>query len=143
MIIFLINQTIYNIMERLIRKILKEELQGQEFIDNYYNELERFERSKDSIIDYIKSELPNLVDVEYRKKNVLLSSIRLGMENPSVERMMVIFKFVDLKKEDIRTLTSPIKEDIKNIFTNYFGFDVTAYGSPIELEFKAQAWVNF
>jgi hypothetical protein len=62
---------------------------------------------------------------------------------PTVDVIVVTLKFVDLKKEEIRTLTPPIKEDIRNIFTNYFGFDVMAYGSPVELEFKAQAWVNF
>jgi hypothetical protein len=130
-------------MKKLIRNILKEELQGQEFIDNFYEERKRFERTKDEIFNYIKSQHPNLVDVEYKTKKIILASIRIGMETPSIERMTVIFKFVDLKKEDIRTLTPPIKEDIINIFTNYFGFDVTAYGSPIGLEFKAQTWVNF
>jgi hypothetical protein len=130
-------------MKNTIRKILKEELQGQEFIDNHYKELERFERTKGDIINYIKSQYPNLVDVEYKTKKVLLGSMKLGMENPTVEKVEVTLKFVGLKKEEIRTLTPPIKEDIRNIFTNYFGFDVTAYGSPVELEFKAQAWVNF
>lgn len=129
-------------MKKLIKNILKEELQGQEFIDNYYNELERFERSKDTIIDYIKSEHPNLVDVEYRKKNVLLGSVRLGMENPRVEVLVVTLKFKDLKKEEIRP-KNPIKLDVLNIFKNYFDFDTLLYGCPIELEFKAQAWVNF
>ena len=32
---------------------------------------------------------------------------------------------------------------IENIFRNYFLFDIYDYGSPIELKFKAQAWVNF
>jgi hypothetical protein len=130
-------------MEKLIKKILKEELQGQEFIDNHYKEFERFERTKGDIINYIKSQYPNLVDVEYKTKKVLLGSMKLGMENPTVEKVEVTLKFVGLKKEEIRTLTPPIKEDIRNIFTNYFGFDVMAYGSPVELEFKAQAWVNF
>jgi hypothetical protein len=130
-------------MKNTIRKILKEELQGQEFIDYHYKELERFERTKGDIINYIKSQYPNLVDVEYKTKKVLLGSMKLGMENPTVEKVEVTLKFVGLKKEEIRTLTPPIKEDIRNIFTNYFGFDVTAYGSPVELEFKAQAWVNF
>ena len=52
-------------MKKLIRNILKEELQGQEFIDNHYKEFERFESTKSDIIDYIKSQHPNLVDVEY------------------------------------------------------------------------------
>jgi hypothetical protein len=69
--------------------------------------------------------------------------MKLGMENPIVEVMVFTLKFKDLIKEEFRTLVPPIKEDIINIFTNYFGFDVMAYGSPIELEFKAQAWVNF
>jgi hypothetical protein len=130
-------------MKDTIKKILKEELQGQEFIDYHYKELERFERTKGDIINYIKSQYPNLVDVEYKTKKVLLGSMKLGMENPTVEKVEVTLKFVGLKKEEIRTLTPPIKEDIRNIFTNYFGFDVMAYGSPVELEFKAQAWVNF
>jgi len=129
-------------MKNLIKQILNEELQGQEFIDNYYSELERFESTKDSIIDYIKSQYPNLVDVEYRKKNVLLGSIRLGMENPRVEVLLVILKFKDLNKEEIRP-KSPIKLDILNIFKNYFDFDTLSYGCPIDLEFKAQSWVNF
>ena len=129
-------------MKKLIRNILKEELQGQEFIDNYNKELDRFERTKDDIINYIKSQYPNLVDFEYKTKKVILGSIRLGMENPTIERGQVTLKFKDLSKYEMRALSSPVKEDIRNIF-NYFGFDVLEYGSPIELEFKAQAWVNF
>ena len=129
-------------MKKLIRNILKEELQGQEFIDNYYKELERFERTKDDIINYIKSQYPNLVDVEYKTKKVLLASIRLGMENPTIERVQITLKFKDLTSQEIKKSKS-IKTDTINIFTNYFGFDVLEYGSPIELEFKAQAWVNF
>ena len=127
-------------MKNTIKKILKEELQGQEFIDNHYKEFERFESTKSDIIDYIKSQYPNLVDVEYKTKKVQLGSTT-GF--PTVDVIVVTLKFVDLKKEEFRTLTPPIKEDIRNIFTNYFGFDVMAYGSPVELEFKAQAWVNF
>jgi uncharacterized protein (UPF0335 family) len=126
-------------MKNTIKKILKEELQGQEFIDNRYKEFERFESTKSNIIDYIKSQYSNLVDVEYKTKKVKLGST---MGFPTVDVIVVTLKFVDLKKEELRS-TSPIKEDIRNIFTNYFGFDVMAYGSPIELEFKAQAWVNF
>jgi hypothetical protein len=127
-------------MDSIIKKILKEELQGQEFIDNQYKEFERFEITKSDIIDYIKSQYPNLIDVEYRTKKVQLGST---MGFPSVDVIVVTLKFVDLKKEEFRTLAPPIKEDIRNIFANYFGFDVMAYGSPIELEFKAQAWVSF
>ena len=130
-------------MNRLIKKILKEELQGQEFIDHHYKELDRLKGMEDHIIDYLHSEFPNLVEVETRMKKVQLGSMKLGMENPIVEVMVFTLKFVDLKKEEFRTLAPPIKEDIRNIFANYFGFDVMAYGSPIELEFKAQAWVNF
>ena len=130
-------------MNRLIRKILKEELQGQEFIDHHYSELDRLEGMKDQIIDYLHSEFPNLVEVETRIKKVQLGSMKLGMENPVVERMEFTLKFKDLTKDEMRSLSSPIKEDIRNIFTNYFGFNVMAYGSPIDLEFKAQAWVNF
>jgi hypothetical protein len=127
-------------MNRLIKKILKEELQGQEFIDNHYKELDRLKGMEDHIIDYLHSEFPNLVEVETRMKKVQLGST---MGFPSVDVIVVTLKFVDLKKEESTTLSPPIKEDIRNIFANYFGFDVMAYGSPIELEFKAQAWVNF
>jgi len=126
-------------MKKLIRNILKEEFIGQESIDNHYKELERFERTKDDIIYYIKSQYPSLVDVEYKTKKVKLGST---MGTPTVDVIVVTLKFVDLKKEELRA-KSPIKTDIINIFTNYFGFDVMAYGSPVELEFKAQAWVNF
>ena len=129
-------------MKKLIRNILKEELQGQEFIDNYNKELDRFERTKDDIINYIKSQYPNLVDVEYKTKKVMLASIILGNEAAIVDRTSITLKFKDLTKYEMRALSSPVKEDIRNIF-NYFGFDVLEYGSPIELEFKAQAWVNF
>ena len=127
-------------MNRLIKKILKEELQGQEFIDNHYKELDRLKGMEDHIIDYLHSEFPNLVEVETRMKKVQLGST---MGFPSVDVIVVTLKFVDLKKEEFRTLVPPIKEDIRNIFANYFGFDVLGYGSPIDLEFKAQAWVNF
>lgn len=127
-------------MKELIKNILKEELQGQEFVDNHYKELERFERTKDDIINYIKSQYPNLVDVEYKTKKIQLGST---MGRPTVEKVEVTLKFKDLTKYEMRSLSSPIKEDIRNIFTNYFGFNVMAYGSPIYLEFKAQAWVNF
>jgi hypothetical protein len=130
-------------MNRLIKKILKEELQGQEFIDNHYKELDRLKGMEDHIIDYLHSEFPNLVEVETRIKKVQLGSMKLGMENPIVEVIVVTLKFKDLSEYEMRALSPPIKEDIRNIFTNYFGFDVMAYGSPIELEFKAQAWVNF
>jgi hypothetical protein len=130
-------------MNRLIKKILKEELQGQEFIDNHYKELDRLKGMEDHIIDYLHSEFPNLVEVETRMKKVQLGSMKLGMENPIVEVIVVTLKFKDLSEYEMRALSPPIKEDIRNIFTNYFGFDVMAYGSPIELEFKAQAWVNF
>ena len=127
-------------MKKLIKNILKEELQGQEFIDNHYKESKRFERTKDEIIGYVSSQYPRLVDVEYRTKKVQLGST-MGM--PTVDVVVVTLKFKDLTKDEMRSLSSPIKEDIRNIFTNYFGFNVMAYGSPIDLEFKAQAWVNF
>jgi len=126
-------------MKKLIKNILKEELQGQEFIDNHYKEFERFERTKDEIIGYVSSQYPNLVDVEYKTKKVQLGST-LG--TPTVDVIVVTLKFVDLKKEELRA-KSPIKTDIINIFTNYFDFNVLGYGSPVQLEFKAQAWVNF
>jgi hypothetical protein len=127
-------------MKKLIRNILKEELQGQEFIDNFYEERKRFERTKDEIINYIKSQHPNLIDVEYETKKAMLTSIRIGTETPSLERMVVTFKF---KGVENKRSGDPIKIDIISIFTNYFGFDVMGYGSPINLVFKAQAWVNF
>jgi len=126
-------------MKELIKNILKEELQGQEFIDNRYKESERFERTKDEIIGYVSSQYPNLVDVEYKTKKVALGST---MGTPTVDVIVVTLKFVDLKKEELRA-NSPIKTDIINIFTNYFDFNVLGYGSPVQLEFKAQAWVNF
>jgi GTPase Era involved in 16S rRNA processing len=129
-------------MNRLIRKILKEELQGQEFIDHHYSELDRLESMKEQIIDYLHSEFPNLVEVETRIKKVQLGSMKLGMENPVVEVMVFTLKFKDLTSQEI-TKNKLIKTDIINIFTNYFGFDVLEYGSPIDIEFKAQAWVNF
>ena len=127
-------------MKKLIKNILKEELQGQEFIDNHYKESKRFERTKDEIIGYVSSQYPRLVDVEYKTKKVQLGST---MGIPTVDVVVVTLKFKDLTKDEMRSLSSPIKEDIRNIFTNYFGFNVMAYGSPIDLEFKAQAWVNF
>jgi hypothetical protein len=128
-------------INRLIRKILKEELQGQEFIDHHYSELDRLESMKEQIIDYLHSEFPNLVEVETRMKKVQLGSMKLGMENPVVERMEFILKF---KLTDQQIINSrPLRSDIEDIFRNYFGFDVSEYGSPIELNFKAQAWVNF
>lgn len=134
-------------MNRLIRKILKEELQGQEFVDNHYKELDRLKSMENQIIDYLYSEFPNLVEVETRMKKIQLGSIkliRLGMVNPTVERMVFTLKFKNLDvNQELRKINPPIKEDIRNIFSNYFGFDSLDYGSPIELEFKAQAWVNF
>jgi hypothetical protein len=130
-------------MNRLIKKILKEELQGQEFIDHHYKELDRLKGMEDHIIDYLHSEFPNLVEVETRMKKVQLGSMKLGMENPTVDVIVVTLKFKDLSEYEMRALSPPIKEDITNIFNNYFGFDVLGYGSPIDLEFKAQAWVNF
>ena len=130
-------------MNRLIRKILKEELQGQEFIDHHYSELDRLESMKDQIIDYLHSEFPNLVEVETRIKKVQLGSMKLGMENPVVDRMVFTLKFKNLTDQDLRKIDPPLKKDIRSIFTNYFGFDVLDYGAPIDLEFKAQAWVNF
>jgi hypothetical protein len=55
--------------------------------------------------------------------------------------MEFILKF---KLTDQQIINSrPLRSDIEDIFRNYFGFDVSEYGSPIELNFKAQAWVNF
>jgi hypothetical protein len=87
-------------MKKLIRNILKEELQGQVFIDNYYKELERFESTKDDIINYIKSQYPNLVDVEYKTRKVMLASIILGNEAAKVDRTSIILKFTDLTKKE-------------------------------------------
>ena len=131
-------------MNRLIRKILKEELQGQEFIDNHYKELDRLKSMENQIIDYLHSEFPNLVEVETRMKKVQLGSIRSDMESISVDRMVFTLKFKNLDaNQELRKINPPIKVDIRNIFSNYFGFDVLEYGTPIELEFKAQAWVIF
>ena len=128
-------------MNRLIRKILKEELQGQEFIDHHYSELDRLESMKDQIIDYLHSEFPNLVEVETRIKKVRLGSVKLGMENPVVDRMVFTLKF-KLTDQEMKN-SRPLRSDIEDIFKNYFSFDLYTYGSPIELNFKAQAWVNF
>jgi hypothetical protein len=129
-------------LKEQIKKILKEDLQGQEFIDKHYKELKRFEKSRDKIIDYIKLQYENLYGVDVKTKKVLLGSMRLGMENPTVDVVVVTLKFRNLKDKEVSS-SSPIKKDIINIFKNYFGFDTFAYGSPIELEFKAEAWVNF
>ncbi len=128
-------------MNRLIKKILKEELQGQEFIDHHYKELDRLEGMKDQIIDYLHSEFPNLLEVETRMKKVRLGSVKLGMENPVVERVVFTLKF-KLTDQEIKN-GGQLRGDVQNIFRNYFSFDIYDYGSPIELNFKAQAWVNF
>jgi hypothetical protein len=128
-------------MNRLIKKILKEELQGQEFIDHHYSELERLEGMKDQIIDYLQSEFSNLLEVETRMKKVRLASIKLGMENPVVDRVVFTLKF-KLTDQEIKN-GGQLRGDVQNIFRNYFMFDIYDYGSPIELNFKAQAWVNF
>lgn len=128
-------------MNRLIKKILKEELQGQEFIDHHYSELDRLESMKDQIIDYLHSEFPNLLEVETRMKKVRLASIKLGMENPVVDRVVFTLKF-KLTDQEIKN-GGQLRGDVQNIFRNYFSFDIYDYGSPIELNFKAQAWVNF
>ena len=128
-------------MNRLIKKILKEELQGQEFIDHHYSELDRLENMKDQIIDYLQSEFPNLLEVETRMKKVRLGSAKLGMENPVVDRVVFTLKF-KLTDQEIKN-GGQLRGDVQNIFRNYFSFDIYDYGSPIELNFKAQAWVNF
>jgi hypothetical protein len=128
-------------MEKLIRKILNEELQGQEFIDHYYKELGRLESMKDQIIDYLHSEFPNLLEVETSMKKVKLGSVKLGMENPVVDRMVFTLKF-KLTDQEIKN-SRPLRSDIEDIFKNYFSFDLYTYGSPIDLKFKVQAWVNF
>lgn len=128
-------------MNRLIKKILKEELQGQEFIDHHYSELDRLENMKDQIIDYLQSEFPNLLEVETRMKKVRLGSVKLGMENPVVDKVVFTLKF-KLTDQEIKN-GGQLRGDVQNIFRNYFLFDIYDYGSPIELNFKAQAWVNF
>ena len=128
-------------MNRLIKKILKEELQGQEFIDRHYSELDRLERMKDQIIDFLHSEFPNLLEVETRMKKVRLGSVKLGMENPVVDKVVFTLKF-KLTDQEIKN-GGQLRGDVQNIFRNYFSFDIYDYGSPIELNFKAQAWVNF
>ncbi len=128
-------------MNRLIKKILKEELQGQEFIDHHYSELDRLENMKDQIIDYLQSEFPNLLEVETRMKKIRLGSVKLGMENPVVDRVVFTLKF-KLTDQEIKN-GGQLRGDVQNIFRNYFSFDIYDYGSPIELNFKAQAWVIF
>ena len=130
-------------MKELIRNILKEELEGQEFIDNFNQEKKRFERTKDDIINYIKSQYPNLVDVEYRTKTNLLGSTRVNNENPTIEIIVVTLKFKMGDEELKKSISNVIKKDIIGIFDNYFGFNVMGYASPVKLEFKAQAWVIF
>lgn len=130
-------------MKELIRNILKEELEGQEFIDNFNKEKQRFERTKDEIIGYISSQYPNLVDVEYRTKTNLLGSTRVNNENPTIEIIVVTLKFKMGDEELKKSISNVIKKDIIGIFDNYFGFNVLGYASPIQLVFKAQAWVIF
>jgi hypothetical protein len=101
-------------IEEHIRKVLKEDLQGQEFIDEHYKELKRFEKSRDKIIDYIKLQYENLYSVDFKTKKVLLGSIRLGMENPTVDVVVVTLKFRNLKDKEVSS-SSPIKKDIINM----------------------------
>ena len=128
-------------MNRLIKKILKEELQGQDFIDHHYSELDRLKSMENQIIDYLHSEFPNLLEVEKRMKKIQLGSMKLGMENAVVDRMVFTLKF-KLTDQEIKN-GGTLRGDVQNIFRNYFLFDIYDYGSPIELNFKAQAWVNF
>ena len=130
-------------MKEVIRNILKEELQGQEFIDNFNQEKQRFERTKDEIIGYISSQYPNLVDVEYKTKTVVLGSTRINNESPRPEVIVLTLKFKMGDEELKKSSSNVIKKDIIGIFDNYFGFNVLGYGSPIQLVFKAQAWVIF
>ena len=131
-------------MKEIIKNILKEELEGQEFIDNFNQEKQRFERTKDEIIGYISSQYPNLVDVEYRTKISLFGSTKVNNENPRLEIIVVTLKFKNLSDEELKkTNSNVIKKDIINIFDNYFGFNVLGYASPVQLVFKAQAWVIF
>ena len=130
-------------MKELIRNILKEELEGQEFIDNFNQEKQRFERTKDEIIGYISSQYPNLVDVEYRTKTNLLGSTKVNNENPTIEIIVVTLKFKMGDEELKKSISNVIKKDIIGIFDNYFGFNVLGYASPVQLVFKAQAWVIF
>lgn len=128
-------------MKELIRNILEEELEGQEFIDYHYSELDRLKKMFNTIVDYLHSEFPNLIEVETRIKKVVLASIKLGTEFPTVDRMEFILKF-KLTNQEMKNSRS-IKSDVEDIFKNYFSFDVYTYGSPIDLKFKAQSWVNF
>jgi len=130
-------------MKELIRNILKEELEGQEFIDNFNQEKQRFERTKDEIIGYISSQYPNLVDVEYKTKTNVLGSTRVNNESPRIEIIVVTLKFKMSDEELKKSSSNVIKKDIIGIFDNYFGFNVLGYGSPIQLVLKAQAWVIF
>ena len=130
-------------MKELIKNILKEELEGQAFIDNFNQEKQRFERTKDEIIGYISSQYPNLVDVEYKTKTNVLGSTRVNNESPRIEIIVVTLKFKMGDEELKKSSSNVIKKDIIGIFDNYFGFNVLGYGSPIQLVFKAQAWVIF
>ena len=130
-------------MKELIKNILKEELEGQEFIDNFNQEKQRFERTKDEIIGYISSQYPNLVDVEYKTKTNVLGSTRVNNENPRIEIIVVTLKFKMGDEELKKSISNVIKIDIIGIFDIYFGFNVMGYASPIQLVFKAQAWVIF
>jgi len=132
---------ILEMINRLIKKILKEELQGQEFIDNHYKELDRLKSMENQIIDYLHSEFPNLLEVETKMKKVRLGSVKLGIENPVIDRVVFTLKF-KLTDQEIKN-GGQLRGDVQNIFRNYFLFDIYDYGSPIELKFKAQAWVNF
>lgn len=128
-------------MDSIIRKILKEELQGQEFIDKYYEELDRLKKMENQMIDYLKSEFPNLLEVETRMKKVRLDSIRLGMENPVIEKIEFILKF-KLTDQEIKN-SRPLRNDVEDIFKNFFSFNIYRYATPVQLTFKAQAWVVF
>jgi len=130
-------------MKELIRNILKEELEGQDLIDNINKEKERFERIKDEIISYISSQYPNLVDVEYKTKAILLGSTIIDNKSARLEVIVVTLKFEMGHEELKRSGSNVLKKDIISIFDNYFGFNVLGYGSPIQLVFKAQAWVIF
>jgi hypothetical protein len=125
-------------MKRLIKKILKEDLTGQEFSDNFYEEQSRFLKSKDRIVEFLKSEYNNIFDIEFSKRYVVLGSLE-NLSNRNFEAIIVTIKFKKVENNN----HSVIKNDIKNVFKYYFDFDTDKYGAPIRLEFKQMAWVIF
>ena len=127
-------------MKNIIKKILKEDIQGQNFVENFNKEVERFKKMKDMIINEIKNEYPNLVDYEINEQKVLLGSLVIDGKRPTFNRIQLTLKFKDIVSNS--QPRQQIISDIANILS-YFGFDIYSYGSPLQIIFKEQAWVNF